>query len=153
MWLWSFMKPALPNVHTRGSVLIGVMALGSILTIAAGAGLLLASNTSRKIDATWEDHAQYYAAEGGLKRGLAWLKDGGFHGTFIITSNGIEDTVRVLADGWVISSSKPPAVSISRPLVWSYISKCRVEVNTAQPRPYPLTLHECERTSIPQTLP
>jgi hypothetical protein len=67
------MKSSTPPLN-QGSIFLSVMILGAVLTLGAGAGLLLAAHAANKIHSTWEDQSAFYAAEGGLKRGLAWVR-------------------------------------------------------------------------------
>lgn len=144
----------LKSISNRGSVFLGVLILGSVLSIAAGAVLILASLTANKVDSTWKDHAAFYAADGGLNRGLAWVRYNGLPASnrlFILSSNGFIDSLRIFTNGWVVSHVAVDP-SVDRPLTWSYSAKCSVVVVVPTP-PAVLDRYKCERISIPMVLP
>lgn len=58
----------------RGSVLVGILSLGLIVTLMAGSYLVLAGNSGTADDIALEDVALKNAAESGINLGLRWMR-------------------------------------------------------------------------------
>jgi|GEM_PF-5162627 len=132
----------------RGSILVGVMVLGVVLTLAGGAMLLLAGHSANSITDMEVNARKKTAAESGLRLALGWvLKDSpAFPANFATTLNGEQVSVvitYVAGDSMVTSRVEPKSGSEN-----AVVSSCKITRSLSYPPlPVGMCTYQCRTYS------
>ncbi len=128
-----------------------------VLSIAGGSILALSGNSNATMMNNVDGQNRFFAAEAGLSLGLAWVRAGGLPpaDSVLLNSrsiNGNTVEIKVMADGWVISTVPNPTPTAENPLQWKQVSQCSVTVSNA-PVANSIVREKCSTTSTAVTFP